>query len=267
MKQPDIASIAASVPTQVDLDRMEADRKARRSNPNPMESLLQNTTNLSKWLERCQAAGISYVPAEFSPDISADEIFNVLDGNGASITLERAGAWLEPRLRSGYMWRWEQCAPMHLKTAIADGVMPQESEDLIIDDPRFLDILFEVNVATTRIAVRPIFPTRRHDGYPIEFRCFASGPLEVAVSNYYPQRPLPESFHAQAHAAGQLALKLYQFTGSPYTADFLLSESGELVFLEGGPPFGAGAHPCCFDPAELRPGAIVLSAQPGALRD
>ncbi len=28
------------------------------------------------------------------------------------------------------------------------------------------------------------------------------------------------------------------------TLDFLVSSEGEVLFLEAGPPFGAGAHPC-----------------------
>ena len=30
------------------------------------------------------------------------------------------------------------------------------------------------------------------------------------------------------------------------TADFLVTTDHRVLFLEGGPPYGAGAHPCCF---------------------
>lgn len=30
------------------------------------------------------------------------------------------------------------------------------------------------------------------------------------------------------------------------TLDFLLTHEGQLLFIEGGPGFGYGAHPCCF---------------------
>jgi hypothetical protein len=49
----------------------------------PREKLLQNTTQLSVWLERCDKAGIPAVLAIFSPEILVEEIFSALDGKGA----------------------------------------------------------------------------------------------------------------------------------------------------------------------------------------
>jgi hypothetical protein len=50
-----------------------------------------------------------------------------------------------------------------------------------------------------------------------------------------------------------------------FTADFCLAPDGRLIFLEGGPPWGQGAHPCCFDPEKLKPDRIVLGPEEGAL--
>jgi hypothetical protein len=61
----------------------------------PREKLLQNTTHLSVWLERCAKAGIPAVPAIFSPEILVEEIFSALDGKGGPATLTRAEKWLE----------------------------------------------------------------------------------------------------------------------------------------------------------------------------
>ena len=32
-----------------------------------------------------------------------------------------------------------------------------------------------------------------------------------------------------------------------FTADFMRLQDGRFLYLEGGPPFGSGAHPCCFE--------------------
>ncbi len=231
----------------------------------PREKLLQNTTQLSVWLERCAKAGIPAVPAIFSPEILVEEIFSALDGKGGPATLTRAEKWLEQNLEPGTMWRWEQCAPLHLKSAMASKGTASQLIPFTIDDPRLVDILFENNVRTTRLAVRPVIEIQRQHGYPIEFRCYVFGPQEVAVSNYYAQMHLPESFRQTAQQAGALAVQLQPHVGTGFTADFCLAPNGHLIFLEGGPPWGQGSRPCCFDPDKLKPGRIVLGPEEGAL--
>jgi hypothetical protein len=51
------------------------------------EKLLQDTTQLSVWLERCAKAGVPAVPAVLSPEILVEEIFSALDGKGDPATL------------------------------------------------------------------------------------------------------------------------------------------------------------------------------------
>lgn len=263
---PDNLDITArAVPSKEELEQLEQERIARRTNPEPREKLLQNTTVLSVWLARCAQAGIQAVPAIFSQDISVDEIFAAVDGKGDPVTIDQARTWLGENLKPGTMWRWEQCAPLDLKSTMANGGSADERIDFSVDDPRLIDILFENNCATTKLAVRPVVAIQRHEGYPVEFRCYVSGPDQVAVSNYYPQMGLPGSFRGRAEKAGALALKLYPFVGSGYTSDFCLTPDNELVFLEGGPPWSAGAHPCCFSPDDLQPGQIVLAPEEGAL--
>ena len=45
-------------------------------------------------------------------------------------------------------------------------------------------------------------------------------------------------------------------------------EDGRFLYLEGGPPFGAGAHPCCFEHVErwADGAAFHLSGVPVALK-
>jgi hypothetical protein len=249
--------IARSVPTKEEFAQMEY---ARIHTPTKHALLLQNTLQLSKWLERCKASGIPAVPAVFSDDIQISEIFDRIDGKLSGATLSAAAEWLKTHLKPGYMWRWEQCAGLELKSAMAHGQEVPNQMELDVDDPRLCDILYEVALRTTKLAVRPIVPILRHKGYPVEFRCYVAAPGQVAVSNYYPQTDLT-GFETQAQQAGELALKLYPYVNTGYTADFCLSNG--LLFLEGGPPWGAGAHPCCFNPEQVLPGRIVLKPEPG----
>ena len=265
--EKELSVIARSIPSKEALTRMEQERIARQGRPIPVEKLLQNTTLLSAWLERCKKAGIKAVPAIFSPDVAVSDIFDGIDGMGECLTVGKAIEWLKHHYTPGTMWRWEQCAPMELKSVMAHGGSAAERIRLTVDDPRLFDILFENNVATTRLAVRPIVDIKRYGKYPIEFRCYVFGPDQVAVSNYYPQRGLPNSYRSWAVKAGELALRLYSFVGTNYTADFCLTEDKDIVFLEGGPPWGAGSHPCCFAPDAVEPGRIVLAPEKGALEE
>ena len=36
-----------------------------------------------------------------------------------------------------------------------------------------------------------------------------------------------------------------------FTADFVVGKDGKVLFLEGGPPYGLGAHPCCFEGRDI----------------
>ncbi|MCY4501373.1 MAG: hypothetical protein OXE57_07410, partial [Alphaproteobacteria bacterium] len=85
-------------------------------------------------------------------------------------------------------------------------------------------------------------------------------------SSYYPQRPLQDSPEVRDDVAACLleTEKLIGAVPTPlkfpalaprrhspdckaFTADFMRLEDGRFLYLEGGPPFGAGAHPCCFE--------------------
>lgn len=261
--------IAKATPTPEQLNVMIENR---RNNPSSKDKSLQNTTLLSVWLERCQKLGIPAIPAKFSQDIKVDEIYAALDGKPAP-TVEAAAKWLKANLTHHDMWRWEQCAPMEVKEIMACGGLSyniRKCHNFCIDDPRLIDILTDCNVSTTRVAIRPVELLKEFGSHPVEFRCYVFGESEVAVSSYYPQRGLPEFYLKYAKQAQKLALKLWPLVGEPYTADFCLVEKfytdeGQVEFLEGGPAWGLGAHPCCFNPNELKPGRILLAPEAGAI--
>lgn len=261
--------IAKAVPSPKQMDDMI---KHRRSNPSAKDKSLQNTTLLSAWLKRCANVEIPAIPAKFSQDVLVDEIFAALDGKPAP-TVEAAAKWLKDNLTSHDMWRWEQCAPLEVKETMARGGLSyklRECHDFCIDDPRLLDILTDCNVTTTRVAIRPVELLKEYGVHPVEFRCYVFSQDKVAISNYYPQRGLPDFYLKYAKQAGKLALKLWEQVGEPYTADFCLVEKfytdeGHVEFLEGGPAWGLGAHPCCFNPSKVTPGRILLAPEAGAI--
>lgn len=254
--------IAKFFPSEEELNQLMEERRKQRDNPTPHQSMLRETTTLSKWIERCQQLEVDQVPAEFGPSILVDDMWEALDGKDAP-TLLAASQWLAQRYVPGAnMWRWEHCAPLDLKSNMAHKRPITDEVKLCVDDPRMMDIVADVNVAETRLCVRPIYNPAFHDGYPVEFRCYVFPTGGVAVSNYYPQMSLPESYLPQAKEAGALAygfLPMPHLVKSGFTADFLLMKDGRLVFLEGGPPWGSGSHPCCFEGSSPEPGKIALS--------
>jgi hypothetical protein len=155
---------------------------------------------------------------------------------------------------------------------------------LLPDDPRAFDILCEYPADTIPVWSRPWVKALDHEGFPVEFRVFVRNDEAVAVSSYYPQRPLPHTDEVRCYAERSLALAqtisnqivasdtypwldTYPRAGCSKgrvnaTLDFLVTEVGEVIFLEAGPPLGAGAHPCCFLDREDITG-IALALAPG----
>ena len=95
--------------------------------------------------------------------------------------------------------------------------------------------------------------------YPVEFRAFAF-PSGIAVSSYYTRRPLPAAYEEIAIQVRHLTERLAAYSPLPsFSADFLLTLEGNLLFLEGGLGFTRGGlvNPCCFS-GEPQPGKIAL---------
>lgn len=230
-------------------------------------SEIEQATSLRRWLEICQIIGLPAVPAIWGPEVLAADIFNAVDGVGEVASLREADAWLKQNFVPGSMWRWDCCAPLSLKSAMAHGQIVKASHlgcDLEVDDPRFIDILFDIGRASLPICVRPWVDATVEDGWPIEFRAYVLG-SGAAVSNYYPQRPLSERWRAIAEEAGVKALALSRRADlESFTADFIVTAAGEMLFLEGGPSVPLGASPCCFALENLEPGAIALGLQYGS---
>lgn len=217
-----------------------------------------NVISLGDWLKACASRNLPHVPASLVGEVSQDAVFQALDGIDSEeirtlfASLQTVQKAPGPEKR---MLRWDCCAPGSLKSALARG-RPQwnpEFHQIFLDDPRFLSLLFEFPDPRIRLWSRPWVEAEQVASYPVEFRVFVQDHRIRGVSSYYPQRPLPESPYRDI--AQECAIRTEALLGAApsFTADWIRTTTGELLFLEGGPPHqpGAGAHPCCFPTGEI----------------
>ena len=199
------------------------------------------------------------------------------------------------------MVRWDCCAPPWLKAELSEGNWPKTSDPrfrTLPVDARLLDMLDDYPRLLVPAWERPWLGRRtlQAAGYPAEYRAFIEEGAVIAISSYYPQRPLrasAEELAAVAKLSGNLAravrppiewpvvederLRARRMaaeldperaaagTPSPEslhaTADFVATTRG-VLFLEGGPPWWMGAHPCCFPAERSRVRGVRLEAGP-----
>lgn len=246
-------------------------------------------TSLKGWLDEVREAGIACVPAEQIGCVARDLVMHFDDDVKPDAQSLDAYSRLQAQLLAvspQSMVRWDPCAPIGIKLAMQNGCepgqIPDDARDLSFGDPRAFDILYEYPAMDVPIFSRPWVHPLVVDGYPLEFRVFIKDSEVIGVASYYLQRPLPEneqSWHWTAEAT-RLSEKLIasmtgrgSFPAMPYygargfdvsgtkihaTLDFLVSQDGpRMLFLEAGPPFGAGAHPCAFEGKEIKGVALA----------
>lgn len=223
-----------------------------------------NPILLSEWLSVCSRAGVEAIPATAGPAVRIDEIRGFVTGGRPAPTLRAAWEWLRVHYQPGTtMWRWDCCSPEGLKDAMHEGATDAAPElELEPDDPRLglvLDELERFDVDSVHVLVRPWIRARVEAGVPVELRAFAM-PGGAAVSNYHRRRPLPTAYEPVARLALALTERLAgEASISAFSGDFLLAESGALLFLEGGLGYDGGrlVNVCCFD-RPPQPGEIAL---------
>ena len=226
-------------------------------------------TSLIDWLELCQRARVPFVPAEQIASINRDDWLRFDQEGEHKGRLAAAQREIHEKLRPGHMFRFDFCAPLELKIRMSNG-QPGLHPDMTrvnFDDPRAYTLLFEQPRELIPVHQRPWINPTMLDGYPVEYRAFVREGKLQGISNYYPQRPLPmNNFHIQVIT--QLTAQLteaaktpflwnespmkpwvetrYGLDGVHFTADFMVTQEDNVLFIEGGPPHEMGAHPCCF---------------------
>ena len=263
------------------------EQRMERSNPRDAWASQTgfNVFALGDWLQLCEQVGIAHVPATRVATVAVEKLLQ-FDVPPADPDLVAFFAAAEAAKQPNTILRWDACAPEIVKHRLSKGSPEWDAEILewfTIDDPRAFDILYAYPDGETSVWSRPWVTAAICENYPIEYRVFVHNGDLVGVSNYYVQRPLcdavgdplggvqhdvSESIALTERLAEALPIPIRFGTAAQrvpsdsrsFTADFMRLKSGELVFLEAGPPFGAGAHPCCF-PVDFNAWADIATWQ------
>ena len=241
--------------------------------------------SLGKWLKHVEASGVPFVPAKDIASISREVWLRAEECLNEDVTVwEQFEKDCMNEPDTG-MIRIDPCSGLDLKSAMANGSgVPTSAERKTVSpsDPRAFDIVYSYPADHFPIWSRPWVEAQYHDGYPVEFRVFVKNGEVCAVANYYPQRALPDdaAMNKRANDCLDMAKTIVAYLDEqgqcPWmpdyegkfeagkvsaTLDFLITPEGTPVFLEAGPPFGAGAHPCAFIDREVK--GVALALAPG----
>lgn len=245
---------------------LSASQSKSRYEPLPPEAF--PAASLRAWLALSSATGVPSVPAHYLGSVPIEPLLHFdapVEGTEEAMgQIESFNA----TMGQDEMLRWDCCAPWGVKAALGNGQICPAGEDAVLDpgDPRAFDLIYDYPAAAIPVFSRPWLRAMVFEDFPVEFRVFVEDGQVVAASNYYPQRALPD--HAKVRRLAACAIALAQsmvdkavarglrpwMPAAPANAqpkfsatlDFLVLSSAQVLFLEGGPGFGFGAHPCCF---------------------
>lgn len=249
-----------------------------------------NVYDIAAWADLADRAGVPHIPLEKLCTWNVDDIVGADAPKCEDIeTLNRA----RKRLREGKaVARWSHCAGAMAKFYMGAGGAAQgwsnEMIDTEFDDDRFYELLMDYPEPTFSLYRREWVDPLVVDEFPVEYRVFVFGDVVSAISNYYPQRDLPNTRQTLRHIstafacvammvrAQRLPLNLPPWaleghdpdaaaailTASNCTIDFMARASGGLTMIDAGPAFGMGADPCCF-PFDGIPDGIALEDRSG----
>lgn len=267
-------------------DIEEVSRRARQDHENAKSLFLDQElfigVSLGAWLDEVRAAGIAHVPAT---QIFMLDRMDYLQFDDLQLCAQTKLAELEAIVAStpkDHMVRWDACADIGLKFAMGEGAAHERENALSLGDPRAYSIIYDYPADTIPVWSRPWHQAKYHGCFPIEFRVFVRDSEITGVANYYVQRELPDNAEIRGYAqkcwtaAGDLIHRMNERKRRPWmpnyvgldaqkihaTLDFLIcAQTGQALFLEAGPPFGCGAHPCAFM-GRGKPNGIALNGLP-----
>lgn len=243
-----------------------------------------NAASLGAWLVQVQGAGLAHVPAKMLTVVPREAFLRIETPESADKHL-----WddLQQRLSSlpaRHMARWDHCSSQELKQPMAEGRCPTHAEATSLQpwDPRAFDLANAFAGDDIIVWSRPWIDALMVASHPVEFRVFVSDSKVAGVASYYPQRPLPATIPMLSFAGACLRMSeqliahmneaglrpwvpecngLFDPSKVHATLDYLVTAAGEVLFLEAGPPFGAGAHPCAFAGQPIS--GVALRLAPG----
>ena len=226
-----------------------------------------NAISLLAWLKIVEKADVPFIPAVIKTQMPIDMLIRHDEHHPGDEVYAKKFFDDTADVKQGHMLRWDCCASERLKVLMHEGA--GYSDDLVKLTPadmRLFDIL--VNYPGDEVAVveRPWVLARSEGGRPVEYRVFIENNNITGISNYYVQRPIelnmPEVVDCITKADKILKAcieqnsvpwalhydKLFNHGQVSCTIDFLIErDTDKAIFIEAGPAFGAGAHPCCFE--------------------
>lgn len=237
--------------------------------------------SLGQWLSHVAASGVDYVPVKKVFSISRDVWLyaeECREEDRATWEQFRDALALVP---DGFMARLDPCSGEDIKYSMGTGKIPNfvDRKNLNPFDYRASEIVYEFPSDYIDVWARPWIEAKMHESFPVEFRVFVQNNEILGVASYYPQRPLPDTeemhgFAAKCREQSQTIVSHLRTVGAiPWmtnyegrfdgrkvsaTLDFIIRPNGDPVFLESGPPYGAGAHPCAFLDRETKGVALAL---------
>lgn len=216
-----------------------------------------NVISLEEWRDACEKRDVPFIPIEYVGEAPKMEIAEALWEGKKFESIKKLFENINWAEEPGYMMRWDCCATMDLKQAMAHGRIEEaRSTRIALDDPRFFDILLEYPGEVIKVWKRPWIEAEMCEGYPVEFRAFVYDGEVKGVCSYYPQRPLPkERYQGDAKMVWLLTAEEFRdLESGHYTLDWMRTAEGKLTVIEGGPPHTptGGAHPCCFPEGKIK---------------
>ena len=231
--------------------------------------------SLGDWLELCKTVGIPHIPAEqVATILKADWL--IFDEPGEhQVRLDDAYEEAMLKLKRKHILRYDFGTTQGVKSRLNRGEPRFHSDmaKIILDDPNAYTTLEEFPREEVPVWQRPWTEALVATGYPVQYRAFVQAGRVAGISSYYPQRPLHHRqehleevlrlcdaiiarvetpFLWNTHIAGDKFLRDNDPDGIHFTADFMATPGGDLLLVEGGPPHGMGADPCCFLPGEVQ---------------
>lgn len=243
-------------------------------------------TSLSAWLRHARAASIPHVEANEVFRLPREVVINIDQPTAADVSVAAGMNSILARLPSTHMARLDPCAPFAIKYAMCHfgNVEQEDMRRIDLSDPRAFDIVCQFPADEVSVLARPWVDAMRIDSHPVEFRVFIQNSRLLGVASYYPQRALPETpeIHHLVRMCSNLSLELVDYLDTicqyPWmpgfesgtsgfeenavsaTLDFIVDKAGQVLLLEAGPPWGAGAHPCAFLGQEVKGVSLALLA-------
>lgn len=241
--------------------------------------------SLAGWMQAANAAGIDHVPSKVIAVMPVGAIIAFEEDRPQDAKHWAALQQAQAAVLPNEMLRWDCCACLDMKLRMHDGLAEASTLDtrssvnpnvpewriaLSPDDPRFADIVYVYPGDDVPVHKRPWIEAREEGTHPAEYRVFVKNGVIEGLANYYVQRDMAmnDTVHDEIvqclGAAQRLVYHLAREGAIPYnqpadklptdfefnrvscTLDFLVAKDGRVMFLEAGPPFGLGAHPCAF---------------------